>query len=110
MRMLDSFGIFTRSVHTRQCGATALDQEGQRQMVKEVNFFLPVDELGPEESERHYLAVHVPQSRYMYRQLPSVQRYTPHRVLAKRDLNTTFLERPDRWRFVIMHHSGEQNY
>ena len=63
---------------------------------------MPVDELGPEESERHYLAVHVPQSRYMYRQLPSVQRYTPHRVLAKRDLNTTFLERPDRWRFVIM--------
>lgn len=79
-------------------------------MVKEINFFLPVDELGQAESERHYLAVHVPQSRYMYRGLPSVQRYTPHRVVAKRDLNKTFHERPDRWRFVIMHHSGEQNY
>lgn len=76
-------------------------------VIKEINLFDPVTELGEAESERHYNGVHAPFARRLFRSAPDVLRYTPHKVLGRRDLRGSFTQRPDVWRLVIMHFSGE---
>jgi hypothetical protein len=79
-------------------------------MVKEINFFRWAAALGPEESERHYSEIHKVMARRMFRGAPAVHRYSPVRLVGRRDLTKAFGQRPDLWRYVLMQYAEEEYF
>jgi hypothetical protein len=79
-------------------------------VIKEINFFQWAAALGPEESERHYSEVHKVMARRMFRDSPAVHRYSPVRLVGRRDLTKAFGQRPDLWRYVLMQYSEDEYF
>jgi hypothetical protein len=79
-------------------------------VVKEINFFQWAAALGPEESERHYSEIHKVMARRMFREAPAVHRYSPVRLVGRRDLTKGFGQRPDLWRYVLMQYSEDEYF
>ena len=61
----------------------------------------PPDESQLDEYDRHYLTSHFRFAATTFQTVPAVVAYHSNRAVAQYDLNGTFLERPDCWRFVI---------
>ena len=69
---------------------------------KKISRLQPVDPARRDESERHYAQVHHTFARDQFRRVATdVTGYHGNRALGQFDLNGTFTERPDEWRFVI---------
>ncbi len=79
-------------------------------VIKEINFFQWATALGPEESERHYSEIHKVMARRMFRAAPAVHRYSPVRLVGRRDLTKAFGQRPDLWRYVLMQYSEDEYF
>lgn len=70
--------------------------------MKRIDRFDPAADRGLEESERHYLEVHHPFARSIFRREDSrVKRYVANRALRQYDVNGNFKKEPDAWRFVL---------
>jgi hypothetical protein len=54
-----------------------------------------------DENDRHYVASHFRFGATTFQTVPAVIAYHSNRAIAQYDLNGTFRERPDCWRFVI---------
>lgn len=70
--------------------------------MKRIDRFDPVTTQPLEESERHYVEVHHPFARSIFRRDDSrVYQYVANRAVRQYDVNGGFDQRPDAWRFVI---------
>src|SRR5437868_2018340 len=71
-------------------------------MKKKIVRLSPRRDLPIEECDRHYLASHFRFAATTFRDsVDAVLAYHSNRAVAQFDLNGTFHERPDDWRFVI---------